>query len=208
MIAKKQLLYKRIFDITISFVGLLSLVIPIVILIVLSSFSTRSSGIFCQTRVGQNAKLFTIYKIKTMRNIRSNSNSQLVALDKLGIVLKGDKRVTSLGKFLRKHKLDELPQLFNVFIGNMSFVGPRPDIVGYADMLNGEEKIILVVKPGITGPATLAFRNEEQLLFKSENPIAYNNEVIWPQKIKLNKEYIENWSFKKDLYYIFQTIFN
>ena len=208
MIARKQLLYKRIFDMFVSFIGLLFLLIPIVLLIILASFSSRSVGLFCQIRVGQNAKLFTIYKIKTMRNSRLPVDSKLQALDEFGITIKGDKRVTSFGRFLRKYKLDELPQLLNVLIGNMSFVGPRPDVIGYADILKGNDRIILVVKPGITGPATLAFKNEELLLSNSSDPLSYNNKVIWPQKVELNKKYVQNWSFKKDLNYIFQTIFN
>ena len=208
MLTRRELIVKRLFDIIIAFIGLILLIIPISLLIILSSIFHKSNGLYCQLRVGKNAKLFTIFKIKTMRDTKLPKNSKFLTLDKFGIAIKGDKRVTSFGTFLRKYKLDELPQLLNVFIGDMSFVGPRPDIVGYADKLRGSERIILSVKPGITGPATLAFRNEELLLFNSADPIAYNNEVIWPQKVKLNMDYIQNWSFKKDIYYIFQTIFN
>jgi len=207
MLTQKKLVLKRFFDIFISFIGLFLLCIPIFFLVIVSSFSCKSLGLYVQLRVGQHARLFTIYKIKTMRTIKLPNESKLLDLDEYGITIKDDRRITSFGKFLRKYKLDELPQLLNVLIGTMSFVGPRPDIVGYADKLKGNDRIILTVKPGITGPATLAFRNEEEILSNSLNPIAYNNEVIWPQKIKLNIEYIQNWSFKKDIYYIFQTIF-
>ena len=117
-----------------------------------------------------------------------------------------DSRITRLGKFLRKYKLDELPQLFNVLKGEMSFVGPRPDVKGFADKLEGNDSIILSVKPGITGPATLFFKNEELLLAKQQNIEEYNKTVIWPKKVELNRLYVENYSFKKDIYYIFKTI--
>jgi len=208
MISLKQLFYKRIFDIIVSFLGVLFFFIPVVILIVLSSFSCKSFGLFSQIRVGQNAKLFTIYKIRTMYNVEQPENLDLLDLDKFGISIKGDKRVTFLGRFLRQYKLDELPQLFNVLIGDMSLVGPRPDVIGYADCLEGDERMILAVKPGITGPATLAFKNEESLLSDSSDPMLYNNEVIWPKKIRLNMNYVQNWSFKNDLVYIYKTIFN
>ena len=208
MLTKKQHHIKRIFDIIFSFFGLIFLIIPILILIIISSFSFNDFGLYQQRRVGHNSKLFTIYKIKTMRGLGFSKDSKLKLLDKYGITLKGDNRVTFFGKFLRRFKLDELPQLYNVLIGDMSFVGPRPDIIGYADKLEGKDRIILTVKPGITGPATLAFRNEESLLSKQEDPFTYNNEVLWPQKVAMNVLYVKNWSFKNDLYCIFQTFFN
>lgn len=122
------------------------------------------------------------------------------------ITLKNDARVTDFGRLLRRLKLDELPQLFNVLFGTMSLVGPRPDVQGYADKLTGNDRIILSVYPGITGPATLKFKDEENLLAKQENPKNYNDEIIWIEKIKINKNYIENWSLIGDLKYIFKTI--
>jgi lipopolysaccharide/colanic/teichoic acid biosynthesis glycosyltransferase len=124
------------------------------------------------------------------------------------ITIKNDLRITPFGKFIRRYKLDELPQLMNVLVGQMSFVGPRPDVKGYADKLIGDDRIILSVKPGITGPATLMFRDEESLLEKQENPKRYNDEVIWKEKIKINKSYIENWTFISDVKYILKTIFS
>ena len=106
----------------------------------------------------------------------------------------------------RKYKIDELPQLINVLKGDMSFVGPRPDVPGYADKLEGEDRIILSIKPGITGPATLKYKNEEEILANVDDPVKYNNQVIWPDKVKINKEYIKNWSLKKDIEYILKTI--
>jgi len=113
---------------------------------------------------------------------------------------------TSFGKFLRKTKLNELPQLFNVLIGDMSIVGPRPDILGYADVLEGNDRIILTVRPGITGPATLKFLNEEEILSKHKNPLEYNDTVIWPQKVEINKIYVQEWSLMKDFRYMYLTI--
>lgn len=118
-----------------------------------------------------------------------------------------DPRITRLGRFFRKTKLDELPQLIHVLLGQMSFVGPRPDVPGFADNLSGDDRIILSVRPGITGPATLKYRNEESILAGQDDPERYNDEVIFPDKVRLNKEYVENYSFRKDIKYIWQTIF-
>ena len=111
------------------------------------------------------------------------------------------------GLFLRDSKFDELPQLWNVLIGTMSFVGPRPDVLGFADELSGKEKLILSIKPGITGPATLYFKNEEKLLQLQQNREKYNKQVIWPQKVAMNIKYINEYSFRKDIYYIYKTLF-
>jgi lipopolysaccharide/colanic/teichoic acid biosynthesis glycosyltransferase len=155
---------------------------------------TAEFGLFTQKRVGKNAKIFSIYKIRTMKG-------------KTEPLLPDSGRITAFGKMLRKSKLDELPQIFNILFGQMSFVGPRPDVTGYADRLRGEDKIILTVKPGITGPAQLAFRNEEAMLKLQPNPLRYNDEILWPKKVEINKEYIRNWAFKKDIQYLIQTIF-
>jgi len=162
------------------------------------SLDTKSSGIIAQRRVGQHAKLFKLLKFKTMRDTKQPQNY---------ITTINDPRITRFGRFLRKTKLDELPQLWNVLVGEMSFVGPRPDVPGYADQLRGEDRIILEVKPGITGPASLAFKDEEELLAKQINPKEYNDKVIWPKKVEINKSYIEEFSLKKDLNYILRTIF-
>ncbi len=194
---KNQKLIKRLFDLFFSFIGIVVFSIPILVLILLATISTRKFGLYTQLRVGKNAKMFTMYKIRTMHG----SDNELF------ITLIDDKRITIFGKFLRKFKLDELPQLFNVLKGDMSFVGPRPDIKGYADELKGEERIILSVKPGITGPATLRYKDEELLLSKQSDPLKYNDEVIWREKIKINIKYIENWTLIDDLKFILKTIF-
>jgi len=118
-----------------------------------------------------------------------------------------DPRITRLGAFFRKAKIDELPQLINVLLGQMSFVGPRPDVPGFADRLQGEERIVLSVRPGITGPATLKYRNEEEILAQQDDPERYNREVIYPDKVKINVEYVRSYSFWRDLRYIGRTVF-
>ncbi len=194
----KQLLLKRLFDLFFSVFGLFLLILPILIFIVIATISTRKFGLYTQKRVGQYGKIFTMLKIRTMVGEEEGDF----------ITIKNDSRITVFGQFLRQYKLDELPQLVNVLVGQMSFVGPRPDVKGYADKLEGNDQIILTVKPGITGPATLKFREEESLLGRQTNPKKYNDEVIWKEKIEINKKYIENWTFIGDIKYILKTIFS
>ncbi len=156
---------------------------------------TGLPGLFIQKRIGKNGKPFLMYKIRTLKKNKSHSIEELSS------------HGTYIGKLLRKSKLDELPQLVNVLNGDMSLVGPRPDIPGYADQLKGSDRIILSVRPGITGPATIKYKNEEEILLRQSNPQQYNDTVIWPDKVKINKDYVENWSFLKDLKYIYQSVF-
>jgi len=121
------------------------------------------------------------------------------------ITLAGDKRITGFGRFLRKYKLDELPQLWNVFAGEMSLVGPRPDASGFADELRGRERVLLSLKPGITGPASIHYKDEEELLARQKDPVSFNKDVIWPNKVQLNMQYLENWSLWKDISCIIKT---
>src|SRR5699024_5392612 len=114
---------------------------------------------------------------------------------------------TPLGRFFRRTKIDELPQLWNVLLGDMSFVGPRPDVPGYADKLEGEQRLLLSIRPGITGPATLKYRDEEAMLAAQDDAEAYNRDVIWPDKVHLNLDYIRDWSLAGDIRYIWQTVF-
>lgn len=188
------MIYKTLVDYLLALILLFFLVGLIALLIICSSIDTREYGLFTQTRIGKSGKHFNIYKIRTMRGEQNST-----------VTTKAHK-ITSFGKFLRNYKLDELPQLFNILKGEMSFVGPRPDVQGYADVLVGEDRIILSVKPGITGPAQLKYRNEESILSQVENPLQYNDNVLWPDKIKINKEYVQNWSFTTDIYYIVKTI--
>lgn len=190
-------LIKRMFDILISFTGMLVLFPLGVLIYFLIHLSSKGPAIYRQKRIGRFARPFFCLKFRTMY---PGSDSQ-------GSVTTGmDSRITPIGKLLRKYKLDELPQLWNVFTGKMSFVGPRPDVPGYADVLTGEERMILALRPGITGPASIFFRNEEVLLSNVSDPKRFNDEVLWPQKVKMNLEYYKNWSFWKDIGYILITI--
>lgn len=155
------------------------------------------SVIFKQKRVGQHGRLFTVYKFRSM-TVAGEGKTSIAAAE--------ESRITPLGDKLRRYKLDELPELWNVLKGDMSFVGPRPDVPGYADKLKGEDRNILKLKPGITGPASLKYRNEEELLSSVSDPIAYNNDVIYPDKIKLNLYYYYHYSFVKDIQMIFCTV--
>ena len=123
------------------------------------------------------------------------------------ITVENDDRITAIGKLLRRWKLDETPTMWNVLKGDMSFVGPRPDVPGYADKLVGESRRVLEMRPGITGPATLKYSNEEKLLAGVDNPKKYNDEVIFSDKVQINLEYMDNWSFWMDIKIIFKTIF-
>lgn len=190
---------KRLFDITFSLTGIGITWWIICIAWVIITVETRLNGFFIQERVGRYGHRFRLIKLRTMRN----DSSQFTT-----ITTADDSRITRLGRFFRRMKLDELPQLINVLKGDMSFVGPRPDVPGYADKLTGRDRIILSVRPGITGPATLKYRNEEILLAKADDPQRYNDEVIYPDKVRINREYVQYWSFRKDMYYIWKTIFS
>ncbi len=191
-----QRLIKRVFDLFFSFTGLLILFVPIVLMIILASFSTGHFGLFRQERVGQYGKIFHILKIRTMKGNQGDEDF---------ITLAGDERITGFGCFLRKYKLDELPQLWNVLAGEMSLVGPRPDVRGFADELKGRERALLSLKPGITGPASIHYRDEEELLARQKDPADFNKNVIWPNKVQLNMQYLENWSLWKDISCILKT---
>ncbi|GAA4244690.1 sugar transferase [Winogradskyella damuponensis] len=195
MITKTQLLIKRIFDLVLVLLVLPLLIIPILVLIIIAAIDTKEFGVFSQKRVGQHGKLFKIYKIRTLKE----GKHQLGHLDQ---------SASAIGKYLRRTKLNELPQLFNVLIGDMSFVGPRPDLQGFADELKGEDRIILMVKPGITGPATLKYRNEERVLERQKDPDNYNRTIIWVDKVKINKKYVLNYSFYLDLAFILKSTLN
>lgn len=196
MLTKKELTYKRIFDLSITIVVLPFAIIPLILLLIIATVSTGRNGLFYQHRVGYKGRLFKLYKIRSLRGTEHRD------------VLEMKDDETRFGSWLRRTKLDELPQIINVLIGDMSWVGPRPDVTGYADLLSGEDAVILKVKPGITGPATLKYRNEDEVLLKQPDPLTYNDTVIWPDKVKINKEYIENWSLRKDIKYLWASVFN
>lgn len=152
---------------------------------------------FIQERVGRNSKVFRMIKFRSMKN---NNNGSFISI-------KGEDRITPFGATIRKYKLDELPELLNVFFGDMSLVGPRPDVPAYANILTGDDRLVLELKPGITGPASLKYSNEEEILSKVNNPIQYNDEVIFPDKVKINLDYYYNRSFCGDIKIILNTIF-
>ena len=189
---------KRSFDIFFS--GTVLLLTWPILLIVSIAIKSTSEGpiIFKQKRVGRHGRIFDLCKFRTMYLVKDSDST---------VTVRGDKRITPLGTHLRRWKLDELPQFWNVLKGDMSVVGPRPDVPGYADKLTRDDRVILTVRPGITGPATLKYRNEEEILAKQPNPERYNDEVIFPDKVKINREYIQNYSFWRDLQYIWQTMF-
>ena len=189
--------FKSLFDRGASFFGLI-LLSPVLLVVALLIRIKMPGGpiIFKQERVGRHGKLFTMYKFRSMTVGHSGSS----------VSVKGESRITPLGAQLRKYKLDELPELWNVLIGDMSFVGPRPDVPGYADKLEGDDRRMLLLKPGITGPASLKYRNEEELLAEQENPQWYNDRILFPDKVKINIEYLDNWSFWNDIKIIVYTV--
>ena len=189
---------KRVFDFFFSLLGLFLLWWLLLIAALLAWLDTGENGFFTQKRVGQYGKTFKVIKIRTMKS--SNDVNTMVTTS-------NDTRITSLGRFFRRTKVDELPQLINVLLGQMSFVGPRPDVPGFADQLLDDEKIILGIKPGITGPATLTYRKEEEILAFVDDPEKYNSEVIFPDKVRINIEYINNYTLMGDVKYIVATIF-
>ena len=194
---KYQKILKRGFDVLLSIIGLLLTWWLILFGILLARRETKKTGLFKQERVGKGGGVFKIMKLRSMKEI--------VGVDTT-VTTDCDPRITKSGRFFRKTKMDELPQLWNVLKGDMSLVGPRPDVPGFADQLQGDDRLILTVRPGITGPASIYYKNEEEILAKQKTPEQYNREVIWPHKIKLNKKYVEDYSFFKDFYYLYKTV--
>ena len=191
------MIIKYIFDKIGSLFGLI-VASPLLLLVALLIKIKMPGGpvIFQQQRVGKDGKLFTIYKFRTM-TVNHNQSSISVA---------GEKRITPLGEKLRRYKIDELPELWNILIGDMSFVGPRPDVPGYADCLVGEDRRMLALRPGITGPASLKYRDEEYLLEQQPNPQEYNDTVIFPDKVRINLYYLDHYSFLDDIQIILATV--
>lgn len=188
---------KWLFDRTVAFIGLCFLwPVLLVVWMLIHVKMPGGPAIFTQKRVGKNGKLFTMYKFRSMTMGHDGSS----------VSVAGESRITPLGAKLRKYKLDELPELWNVLIGDMSFVGPRPDVPGYADKLEGKDRLILKLRPGITGPASLKYKNEEEILAQVEDPQKYNDEVIYPDKVKINLEYYYHHSLVGDIKLIIQTV--
>jgi len=190
---------KRIFDIVFSCLGLILLAPVLVVLAIIIKLDSKGPVLFIQPRVGLNNKDFNIFKFRTMQ----------MESDKKGLLTLGNKdsRITKVGYFLRRYKIDEFPQLLNIVIGDMSFVGPRPELRKYVNYYPQEDLSVLSVRPGITGLASIEFRNEVELLKAAKDPENYFIESIIPEKLKLNKLYIEKRSFWFDLKLIIITIY-
>ncbi|OGS69123.1 MAG: sugar transferase [Flavobacteria bacterium RIFCSPLOWO2_12_FULL_35_11] len=178
---------KRLFDILFSIFALLILGWLMIICWLFAAIDTKSNGLFIQKRIGQFGHSFNIYKLKSMKEVH------------------GIKTISRFGNFIRKTRIDEWPQLLNVFTGTMSVVGPRPDVPGYYDKLQGADRKILELKPGLTSPATLKYANEEALLAQQENPLHYNDTILFPDKVTLNLHYYHTRTFFGDLKIIWQT---
>lgn len=205
------MILKWIFDRLMALVGLLLLwPVLLVVAILIRVKMPGGPAFFCQKRVGKDGELFTCHKFRSM-TVKHNGSSVSVA---------GDSRITPLGAKLRHYKLDELPELWDVLVGNMSFVGPRPDVPGYADQLKGNDRVVLKLRPGITGPATLKYRLEDEMISEyvakkqaegdvrpmQEIATEYNDKVIYPDKVRLNCYYYRHYSFWKDIEMIFATV--
>lgn len=188
---------KYMFDRLAALVGLLVLW-PVLAVVAVCVRVKMPGGpvIFRQRRVGKDGRLFTMYKFRSM-TVGHGGSSVSVA---------GESRITPLGAKLRRYKLDELPELWNVLCGDMSFVGPRPDVPGYADRLTGDDREMLRLRPGITGPASMKYRDEEELLAAQADPQRYNDEVIFPDKVRLNRYYLHHYSFLTDIRMIVCTV--
>lgn len=186
---------KRALDVTLAVVGL-ALTGPLLLLAwLIATAETRANGLFRQIRIGRHGEPFEVLKIRTMRAVAGTTVTTLQ-----------DPRITRSGSVMRRFKIDELPQLINVLRGEMSIVGPRPDVPGFADELSGADRVVLAVRPGITGPAALAYRHEEELLARADDPELYNREVIWPDKVRINRDYVEDWSLAGDLASLRDTV--
>ena len=211
---------KWLFDKLISLIGLISLSPVLLIVALLIKWKMPGPILFCQQRVGRYGRIFTVYKFRTM-TVKAEASVASRNSEATSIASQEQSRITPLGEKLRRYKLDELPELWNVLKGDMSFVGPRPDVPGYADQLQGEDREVLLLRPGITGPASLKYRNEEDILEAVDEalqkgrrglPIGittvqeYNDNVIYPDKVRLNRYYLHHYSFIKDIQMIVCTV--
>lgn len=214
------MMLKFVFDKVVSLVGLIVLSPVLLIVALLIKWKMPGPILFCQQRVGRYGRIFTVYKFRTM-TVKAEASVASRNSEATSIASQEQSRITPLGEKLRRYKLDELPELWNVLKGDMSFVGPRPDVPGYADQLQGEDREVLLLRPGITGPASLKYRNEEDILEavdealqkgRSGLPIGittvqeYNDNVIYPDKVRLNRYYLHHYSFIKDIQMIVCTV--
>ena len=194
-----SLFIKYLFDKIAALFGII-LLSPIILIIFIVHKIVMPDGcfLFKQERIGQYGNIFKIYKIRTMKGNDNNNNF---------VTTSNDERILPFGRWLRRKKLDEIIELVNVLKGEMSLVGPRPDVEGYADKLEGEDRKVLELRPGITGPASLKYINEEEILANVDNPQQYNDKVIFPDKVKINLDYYYNRTFWGDIRIILKTVF-
>ena len=188
MLSRGNNMVKWLFDRALS---LCAIVVLLPVLLLVAAIILLANGapvLYIQERVGQGGKPFRLIKFRTMRGEEESP----IAASELN-------RITRVGRWLRRTKIDELPELLNIFVGDMSFVGPRPDVAGYADKLEGDDRRLLTMKPGLTGVASLKYRDEEDLLAAQPNPQEYNDKVIWPDKVRLNLLYMERQSLWLDV---------
>lgn len=188
---------KHLFDIIAAATGLILLSPVMLAIAVLIKLRMPGPVLFKQERIGFQGNRFNIYKFRTMQTNHGGNS----------ITIKGESRITPFGAWLRRYKLDELPELWNILKGDMSFVGPRPDVPGYADKLSGEDRNILKLRPGLTGAASLVYNNEDEILAKQDDPVKYNDEILYPAKVKIDLHYYYNQSFTGDIVIILKTIY-
>ena len=214
------MMLKIVFDKVVSLVGLIVLWPVLLVVALLIKWKMPGPILFCQQRVGRYGEIFTVYKFRTM-TVKAEAAVASRNSEATSIASQEQSRITPLGEKLRRYKLDELPELWNVLKGDMSFVGPRPDVPGYADQLQGEDREVLLLRPGITGPASLKYRNEEDILEAVDEALQkgrgglpmgittvqeYNDNVIYPDKVRLNRYYLHHYSFIKDIQMIVCTV--
>lgn len=197
-LSRRHRVVKRALDLVVAGIGLVVSAPVLLPALAIATIETRRSGLFRQIRVGRDGELFQLLKVRTMRDDAPGVRTT--------VTTRADQRITRSGRLFRRLKIDELPQLVNVLRGEMSLVGPRPDVPGYADRLEGDDRRILTVRPGITGPAAIAYRDEEELLAAVDDPEVYNSEVIWPDKVRINLEYVDNYSLLADVDCLTETV--
>ena len=193
------MIIKYIFDRIFSLILLVVLSPVLLVLFIIHKIRMpKGSFLYWQVRIGKDGRQFKIFKIRTMME-NSEAEGTVTTIN--------DERILPYGRWLRESKVDTFLELINILIGDMSFVGPRPDVPGYADKLEGDDRVILKMRPGLTGPASIKYRHEDKILAQQDNPLKYNDEVIWPDKVKINKEYYKNWSMWLDISIMWKTIF-
>ena len=193
------MIIKYIFDRIFSLILLVVLSPVLLVLFIIHKIRMpKGSFLYWQVRIGKDGRQFKIFKIRTMME-NSEAEGTVTTIN--------DERILPYGRWLRESKVDTFLELINILIGDMSFVGPRPDVPGYADKLEGDDRVILKMRPGLTGPASIKYRHEDKILAQQDNPLKYNDEVIWPDKVKINKEYYKNWSVCLDISIMWKTIF-